>query len=574
MIRWLAPLLLASSAPALPQSCPKAQVNLLSGGAQPDGNTYGATISGNGRYMAWTTDSPGVLPGLSGGANDVFLTDLETGAIEFVSVALGGGDSNGACYYPTLSSSGRRVAFYALATNLVATPPSTSGAVYVRDLDAGTTSRVDVTPSGGAPNFPPQAAASISPCGRYVAFSSRAQDIVPGVPGLNPNQAQIYLRDLAAGTTVIASTDAAGTAAENDCYNPTVLAGGRFVLFDSYAVNLDPPDSNGNADVYLKDLLLGTVERISVNTAGQQKNKNAYDAQMSADARFVVFESAGQYVPGTPLGVEQIYVRDRVLGTTTLVSEGATGVADDHCEQASISSCGRFVVFSSLATTLWPGNTNGNDDVYLRDLSDGSLRLLSLEEGGAVPVGRSYTSQTGSAFSADGRSILFLSKVKNLTAVPDPNGNTDVFIEACPLTEPATYCAAEVNSLGCTPAIGSSGVPSASAASGFLVTCDDALSQRAGLFYYGLAGPNLLPFQGGLRCVEAPVRRTPLTTSGGSASLDCSGVFSIDFNAWIAGGSDPALVASQRVWGQWWSRDSGSSFSTNLSDAIVFELVP
>lgn len=141
----------------------------------------------------------------------------------------------------------------------------------------------------------------------------------------------------------------------------------------------------------------------------------------------------------------------------------------------------------------------------------------------------------------------------------------------CPCP-PRTYCTAKTSSLGCVPAIGSSGVPSASNPTGFLVTCTSTLADKSGLFFYSTTGPKEAPFQGGWLCVKAPTRRTGLQNSGGVPP--CGGLFSFDFNAHIAGGSDPFLEPGQVVWGQYWSRDPQASFNTNRSDAIEFLICP
>jgi hypothetical protein len=139
-------------------------------------------------------------------------------------------------------------------------------------------------------------------------------------------------------------------------------------------------------------------------------------------------------------------------------------------------------------------------------------------------------------------------------------------------TPPSVYCTAKVNSLGCTPAIGWSGVPSAQLASGFAIGAVHLLNQKSGLLFYGLNGADSQPFQGGWMCVANPLRRTATQNSGGSsgAVVDCSGQFTFDFNARIASGVDPALVAGQQVWAQYWSRDPASSSTTNLTDALEF----
>jgi len=138
---------------------------------------------------------------------------------------------------------------------------------------------------------------------------------------------------------------------------------------------------------------------------------------------------------------------------------------------------------------------------------------------------------------------------------------------------PEVYCTAKVNSLGCTPAIGWSGFPSASPGIGFAIAASSELAQKFGLLFYGTSGPQAQPFQGGFLCVQAPTQRTAVQDSGGAAG-SCSGSYSFEFNAWIAGGGDPALVAGAKVWSQYWSRDPASPSTTSLTDALEFTIAP
>jgi len=132
------------------------------------------------------------------------------------------------------------------------------------------------------------------------------------------------------------------------------------------------------------------------------------------------------------------------------------------------------------------------------------------------------------------------------------------------------YCTAKVNSAGCTPAIASSGSPSASAGSGFVISASQVLSDKSGVLFYSKSGPAALSFLGGVLCAQPPLVRTKLQTSGGSPP--CGGSFAVDFNAWIASGVDPALAAGQEVNAQYWSRDPGFAPPNHmsLSDAIEF----
>ena len=125
------------------------------------------------------------------------------------------------------------------------------------------------------------------------------------------------------------------------------------------------------------------------------------------------------------------------------------------------------------------------------------------------------------------------------------------------------YCAGKTNSLGCTPRITSSGVPSASGGAGsFAIGAEDVLTHKAGILVYG-ASAAAVPFDGGMWCVGAPVVRLPPQLSSGAADADdCSGTYGYDFGARIASGADPSLVAGARVYAQWWMRDPASAQGT------------
>jgi hypothetical protein len=146
-----------------------------------------------------------------------------------------------------------------------------------------------------------------------------------------------------------------------------------------------------------------------------------------------------------------------------------------------------------------------------------------------------------------------------------------------------TYCTAKVNSLGCTPQIGSTGVPSATAGSGFNVNAVNIRNNKNGLLFYGVNGQTALPFQGGTLCVKAQVRRTPSVNSGGSPAPanDCTGVFSIDMNLFAVGGLGGSPLAALTVPGtivdcQWWGRDPGfpAPNNTTLSNAAEYKICP
>jgi hypothetical protein len=224
------------------------------------------------------------------------------------------------------------------------------------------------------------------------------------------------------------------------------------------------------------------------------------------------------------------------------------------------------VEIDAAGNVLWFGDwddpdTTKDTGIFLND-------TLLVQEGvtmiGGVVVQSLSGVTDGYKLSPSGRYVVFEATLQN-----GVNGAFMIDLEA-----PTIYCTAKVTSNGCVPAIAFFGSPSASAGSGFLITASQIEPQKSGLFFYGKSGPAAFPFQGGTLCVNPPQTRTPVQDSGGAAA--CSGTYSIDFNAHIAGGSDPALVAGQQVNGQYWFRDPGFAppDNTGLSNAIEFEIGP
>ena len=183
---------------------------------------------------------------------------------------------------------------------------------------------------------------SISADGRFVAFESNASNIVPGDTN---NTSDIFVRDLSTNTTTRVSVDSAGNQANKVSSQPSISANGRFVAFTSEASNLVPGDTNNVADIFVRDLLTNTTTRVSVDSAGNQGNLVSSDPSISANGRFVAFQSQGSnVVPGDTNNTNDIFVRDLLTNTTTRVSVDSAGnQANSFSQDASISADGRCV---------------------------------------------------------------------------------------------------------------------------------------------------------------------------------------------------------------------------------------
>jgi Tol biopolymer transport system component len=407
------------------------RVSVSSGGVQGNADSSDASISGDGRYVAFRSNARN-LAGETNVDSDVFIRDRQTGTTEYVSVGLFGAEGNGSSIDLSVSADGRYVAFYSAADNLVPSDTNGSPDIFLRDRQSGTTELVSIDSLGLQANaeslFP-----SISGDGRCIAFWSYATNLVPGDTN---GAADLFVRDLQAGTTERVSVDSAGAqgnAAPEGPRRPSITTDGRFVVFASRSSNLVAGDSNQSDDVFVRDRQSGQTSRVSVDSLGNQGNDVSVSPSVSADGRYVAFLSiASNLVPGDTNNFPDIFVRDRQLGTTELVSVDSGGVQGNEYSYApSISADGRLVAFTSRSSNLVAGDTNQSDDIFIRDRQNGTTVRENLNSGGVqADLGGTWPSM-----SADGRYIAFESAATNL--VPgDTNGSLDVFVRD-PLGGPA-----------------------------------------------------------------------------------------------------------------------------------------
>ena len=418
----------ALAAVALAASAAKTtRVSLSSTGGQPNGTSSSPGISANGRLVVFISAASNLVPGDTNGVTDTFVRDRQTHKTTRVSVSSTGAQADGGSYpiaYPTtISDDGRYVVFTSEATNLV--PGDTNGAsdVFVRDLKLHKTKRVSVG-SGGAQANGVSYHPVISGDGGSVVFASDATNIVPGDTN---NSQDIFVRNLKTHMTTLVSVSSTGTQADNFSHQPTISADGHVVGFISGATNLVPGDTNGETDVFVHNLKTQKTSLASVSSSGVHGDFFCLEPSISADGRYIGFSSAStNLVSGDTNAQDDIFLRDLKAHTTkrvTVSSSGAQANGGSYFIDPSVSAHGEFVVFVSAASNLVPGDTNAVSDAFIRDVANHKTRRLSVSSTGAQGNGASIDP----AITPDGRFVAFESAASNLVT-GDTNGQDDIFV--------------------------------------------------------------------------------------------------------------------------------------------------
>jgi len=385
--------------------------------------------------------------------DDVYVRDMKSGTTRIASVSSSGAYGNDTSFFPSVSGDGRFVEFSSWSSNLVAGDTNALPDVFVHDMRTGKTVLASVATNGAqgyadrVPGilddpltlrelFP---AGMISENGRFVAFESRASGLAPGdvnrcsIGNAGPSRVHcrdIYVKDLVTGRTELITDPGGGARADNDSFLSSISADGRYVAFVSVASNLVPGRQMNNvAQEFLRDRVRKTTRVVSVSSRGDlgtgETVFHSPTNEISSDGRFVALESrAPNLVPGDTNDTD-IFVHDFKTGMTVMASVSSEGVqknGQDTGERFSLSDDGRYVTFDSVATNLVPGDSNGKSDAFVHDLATGATTRVSVT--GAGLQGDGDTREA--CGSAGGRVVVFSSNATNLVA-DDTNRNQDIF---------------------------------------------------------------------------------------------------------------------------------------------------
>lgn len=348
-----------------------ARVSVSSDGSEGDGDSLslGQTLSADGRYVAFDSDASNLVPGDTNGTFDVFVHDRQTGQTTRVSIASDGTEGNGFSGAPALSGDGRYVSFYSEASNLVPSDNNNDADIFVYDRQTGETRRVSVASDDTEGNRASKAPLSLSADGRYVAFYSWASNLVPE----DTNQHRdVFVHDLQTGSTTRVSIASDGSQGSAESWDSTISADGRYVAFRSSAGNLVGVDTC-SAGIFLHDRQTRATTRVAYDHGegepGNCTTRWSLGLSLSADGRYLAFQSSAEsLVWGDTNEKADIFLHDLQTRTTVRMSVATGGTqAAGGSYWPSLSADGRFVAFESAAANLVPGDTNGVSDVFVHE---------------------------------------------------------------------------------------------------------------------------------------------------------------------------------------------------------------
>ncbi len=397
---------------------PSVRVSVSSSGAEANDGSLRASISADGRYVAFESGADNLVSGDTNGAPDIFVHDRLTGETTRASLGAGGAQANGGSYRAAISGDGRYVGFLSGADNLVSGDTNNMDDAFVHDRQTGNTVRVSVSSAGEQGNDQTDHYLALSANGRFAVFCSDATNLVDGD---NNARVDVFVHDLLTGQTERVNVSSDEAEANASGWDPSISADGNLVVFSSGATNLVAEDANSASDVFVRDRQAGATFLATLNSNGEQADHGGGEGFLSAGGRYVIFSSsANNLMSDDNYGYPQAFRRDLLTGETILVSSyddygpmvgwseepvlssdgryaafefddkgdglpgrviqlhdcvtGETTIVapgydeNDSSHGPALSADGRFLAFHSEANYIVPNDTNGASDVFEREV--------------------------------------------------------------------------------------------------------------------------------------------------------------------------------------------------------------
>lgn len=400
-------------------------VSISTSGVVGNAESISPSISDNGRYVAFESLASNLVIGDTNDKWDVFVHDRQTGATERLSEAADGTQGNSNSYAASISADGRYIVFTSTADNLISGEISSGANVYLKDRSTGQIELISSIPTGEAEGCAGHGSA-ISNNLRYVAFYAACDRITNDDSN---GKHDVYLRDRWSGQTRRVSIGPGGVQGDHDSWGPIgISADGSEVFFSSWSTNLVSEDTNNTLDAFVHNWETGVTEILSVSTDNDQGDYDTGSNNPSADGQIVALGSnASTLVDDDNNFSGDVFIRNRATGETRRVSISSDGgEAYDQSLMGAISPEGRFVTFYSHSSELVVHDTNNVPDIFVHDTQTGRTNRVSISSNGTQANDESFYTMD---IARDGRAIAFVSKATNLVSgVGDTNNTWDIFI--------------------------------------------------------------------------------------------------------------------------------------------------
>ncbi|MBL8844089.1 MAG: PD40 domain-containing protein [Planctomycetes bacterium] len=391
------------------------RLSVASDGTPGNAPSDEVSLSDDGALAAFASDATNLVAGDTNGATDIFLRDRVAGTTRRVSVSSSGVQANGASHSPRLSGDGRFVAFTSAASNLVTGDTANRIDVFLHEIATGVTTRLSRSTANLQANgdcFEP----AISFDGRYVAFASNANNLAANDTN---STRDIFLRDTQLNTTRRVSVTASGGEGNNESEHAALTRDGKYVAFQTGSFNLDPADLDGVRDIYRKDISGGALTLVSLDAAGKKGNWDSIRPTLSDDGRFIAFESQSDvWLPGDSFGTPELFVKDLQTGSLTCWSVDSDGTLPPRgnalSHRPTLSSDGLTLAFASSSHALVEGDSNGADDVFCRN----AMLQLTTRQSVDAAFDEADLGSSGAivALTGDARFVAYASDATDLLA--------------------------------------------------------------------------------------------------------------------------------------------------------------
>lgn len=411
------------------------RISISNTGEEGNGNSFEPSISSNGRYVAFTSYATNLVPDDNNGFSDVFIYDLFLNITKLVSISSKGEQGNQNSHGASINGNGHFIAFTSFATNLVTDDTNEASDIFIRDMVSATTKRCSVSSKGSQGNFD-SADPSISDDGQFISFTSSANNLVAE----DSNEcADIFVYNQLGGIEIVSISNK-GEKGNYDSCKSSINGNGNYVSFISWADNLVDGDGDRWQDLFVYDRLLKKTERIAPIVHWDEGESFYGAAAISADGNCIAFVSRPFLIYNDlPIYIFNIFAHNRRTNTTEWISVSPSGEGGNyHSMNPSINADGSHIVFESEADNLVEIDTNSAIDIFLKKeyslslsghispelAKSGDLLILNASSNGANVTASMFENTLNLIKQPDGSWTL------NCTVPKVPDGNYPVLLTA------------------------------------------------------------------------------------------------------------------------------------------------